>query len=50
MKSHQVTQGVDRAPNRSLFNALGYTREELERALHEMLRYGNHIIVEKIGE
>ena len=26
--SANVTQGVDRAPNRSLFAALGYTKEE----------------------
>ena len=31
--SANVTQGVDRAPNRSLFNALGYTQEELDRPL-----------------
>lgn len=31
----------------SLGLALPDTKEELERALHEMLRYGNHIIVEK---
>ena len=30
LNSYQVTQGVDRAPNRSLFNALGFTKEELE--------------------
>ena len=28
--------------------ALPDTKEELEKALHEMLRYGSHIIVEKI--
>ena len=32
MRSDNVTKGVERAPNRSLFYALGYTREELERA------------------
>lgn len=32
-KSDQVTKGVERAPNRSLFYALGYTPEELERPL-----------------
>lgn len=31
----------------SLGLALPDTKEELEQALHEMLRYGNHIIVEK---
>ena len=31
MRSDNVTRGVERAPNRSLFYALGYTKEELER-------------------
>lgn len=31
--SHQVTQGVERAPHRSLFYAMGYTKEELDRPL-----------------
>ncbi len=31
--SDQVTKGPHRAPNRSLFYALGYTKEELERPL-----------------
>ena len=33
MRSDNVTKGVERAPNRSLFYALGYTKEELERPL-----------------
>ena len=32
-KSDEVTKGPHRAPNRSLFYALGYTKEELERPL-----------------
>ena len=32
-RSSQVTQGVERAPHRSLFYALGYTEEELNRPL-----------------
>ena len=44
MKSHQVTQGVDRAPNRSLFNALGYTREELDRPLIGIVSSHNEIV------
>jgi len=32
-KSDQVTQGVERAPMRSLFYAMGYTKEELDRPL-----------------
>lgn len=31
--SKNVLQGVERAPNRSLFYAMGYTKEELERPL-----------------
>ncbi|WP_418205420.1 dihydroxy-acid dehydratase [Anaerotignum faecicola] len=33
MRSAQVTQGVERAPARSLFYAMGYTKEELDRPL-----------------
>ncbi len=33
MRSDSVKKGVERAPNRSLFYALGYTQEELERPL-----------------
>mgnify|MGYP000031229290 CR=1 FL=1 len=30
MRSDKVTKGVERAPMRSLFYAMGYTKEELE--------------------
>ena len=33
MRSDNVKKGPERAPNRSLFYALGYTPEELERPL-----------------
>ena len=33
LRSKNVTQGVESAPNRSLFYAMGYTKEELERPL-----------------
>ncbi len=33
LKSHNVTKGVERTPNRSLFYAMGYTDEELSRPL-----------------
>lgn len=33
LRSSQVTQGAERAPNRSLFYAMGYTKEELARSL-----------------
>ena len=31
MRSDAVTKGMQQAPHRSLFNALGYTKEELDR-------------------
>ena len=33
MRSDQIKKGVERAPNRSLLYALGYTEEELNRPL-----------------
>ena len=33
LRSEQVTKGVERAPHRSLFYAMGYIKEELERPL-----------------
>ena len=33
LRSAQVTQGVEKAPARSLFYAMGYTKEELDRPL-----------------
>ena len=33
LRSDNVTKGVERAPNRSLFYALGYTEEEISRPL-----------------
>ena len=33
LKSAQVTQGVEKAPMRSLFYAMGYTKEELDQPL-----------------
>ena len=33
MRSHEVTQGVARAPHRSLFYAMGYLPEDLEKPL-----------------
>ncbi len=42
--STNVTQGVERAPNRSLFNALGYTQEELDRPLVGIVCSYNEIV------
>ena len=33
MKSDAVTKGMQQAPHRSLFNALGLTQEELDLSL-----------------
>ena len=33
MKSDNVKKGMQQAPHRSLFNALGYTKDELDRPL-----------------
>lgn len=44
MNSHNVTQGVERAPHRSLFKAMGYTDEELDRPLIGVCNAYNEII------
>ena len=33
MKSDSVKKGLDRAPQRSLFNALGFTEEDMQKPL-----------------
>ncbi len=55
MRSENVTKGVERAPNRSLFYALGYTTEELERPLIGVVCSYNEIVpghmnLDKIAE
>ena len=42
--SANVTQGVDRAPNRSLFAALGYTKDETDRPLVGIVCSYNEIV------
>ncbi len=44
MRSHQMTQGVDKAPHRSLFKAMGYSDEELARPLIGIASSANEII------
>ncbi len=44
MRSDTVTKGVQQAPHRSLFNALGYTKEELERPLVGVVSSYNEIV------
>ncbi len=55
LKSANVTQGVDRAPNRSLFAALGFTKEETDRPLVGIVSSYNEIVpghmnIDKIAE
>lgn len=55
MKSDQVKKGVERAPHRSLFNALGMTEEELDRPLIGVVNSYNetvpgHMNLDKIAE
>lgn len=44
MRSDAVTKGVQQAPHRSLFNALGLTREEMERPLIGIVSSYNEIV------
>ena len=44
MNSHQVTKGVARAPHRSLFYAMGYTEEDLQKPLVAVVSAHNEII------
>ena len=44
MKSDTVTKGKQQAPHRSLFNALGLTKEELERPLVGIVSSYNEIV------
>lgn len=54
-RSDNVTRGAERAPNRSLFYAMGYTKEELEKPLigvvsaHSEIVPG-HIHLDKVAE
>ena len=44
MRSDTVTKGVQQAPHRSLFNALGMTQEELDRPLIGVVSSYNEIV------
>ena len=55
MRSDSVTKGIERAPNRSLFYAMGYTKEELERPLVGVVSAKSeivpgHIHLDKVAE
>ena len=54
-RSDNVTKGAERAPNRSLFYAMGYTKEELERPLIGVVSAHSEIVpghahLDKIAE
>ncbi len=44
MRSHKVTQGVERTPHRSLFKAMGYTDQELSQPLIGVVNSHSEII------
>lgn len=55
MKSDAVKNGVERVPNRSLFKAMGYTNEEIERPLIGVVSAKSeivpgHMMLDKISE
>ncbi|MDO5041049.1 MAG: dihydroxy-acid dehydratase [Peptoniphilus sp.] len=55
LKSDNVVRGVERAPNRSLFYALGYTKEQLERPLVGIISayseiVPGHMYLDKVAE
>lgn len=55
MKSNNVKKGIERAPHRSLFNALGMTEEELGRPIIGVVNSYNEIVpghmnLDKIAE
>ena len=55
MKSDTVKKGKEHAPHRSLFNAIGFTKEEMERPLVGIVSSYNeivpgHINIDKITE
>ena len=55
LRSENVTRGAERAPNRSLFYAMGYTKQELERPLIGVVSAHSEIVpghahLDKIAE
>ncbi|HPX14731.1 MAG TPA: dihydroxy-acid dehydratase, partial [Treponemataceae bacterium] len=44
MRSDRAKKGIERAPHRSLFKAMGYTDEELARPLIGIVNSKNEII------
>jgi dihydroxy-acid dehydratase len=55
MRSDSVKKGIQQAPHRSLFNALGYTKEELHKPIIGIVSSHNEIVpghmnIDKIAE
>ena len=44
MRSDRVKKGIERAPHRSLFNAMGYTKEELDRPLVGIVNSASEVV------
>ena len=44
MRSDNVKKGIAQAPHRSLFNALGFTKEEMSRPLVGIVSSYNEIV------
>lgn len=44
LRSRQVTEGIEKAPMRSLFYAMGYTKEELEKPLVAVVSAHSEIV------
>ena len=55
MRSDEMKKGIEKAPHRSLFKAMGYTQEEIDRPLIGVANSANeivpgHIHLDKIAE
>ena len=44
MRSDQVKSGIQQAPHRSLFNALGFTEEEMKKPMVGIVSSYNEIV------
>jgi dihydroxy-acid dehydratase len=44
LRSRNITQGVERAPHRSLLYACGFTKEELDRPMIGVVSAFNEIV------
>lgn len=44
MKSKEMKEGVEKAPHRSLFNAMGYIKEEVKQPLIGVVNSFNEIV------